>query len=228
MSGPSAQSQPASPPLAASGCAAADALHAVESATDLPAVAFSVEGVPMIGAFALNRDEHDRRARLGVGAVTSVALLHGLWMLPPGGLVPQEALPDIKVQRLRAAPHAAAETDAGFERLYAPPGTLRAVGLTSGNVESVVNRLARVPPIFQRFALVPAPGQSVPLPIECMAREWGVGIILLRRGSSPRVLVPAAEATTGVPGVFRWWMAELAYESYISTARHRPDSLPAR
>ena len=56
--------------------------------------------------------------------------------------------------------------------------------------------------------------QPVELPTEYMAREWGVGIISVRSDSHPEVLVPASPAEVGVPSVYRWWVAELAYERY--------------
>ena len=38
---------------------------------------------------------------------------------------------------------------------------------------------------------------------------------LCAAGNSPEILVPAIPAETGVPSVYRWWMAELAYERYL-------------
>ena len=89
------------------------ACRPVEELVGGPVVRFSIDGLPMAGAFALHADEHERRQRAGVGAITCRALLHGLWLLPPGGSTPISMLPDVKVQRLRAAPHAAMETKGG-------------------------------------------------------------------------------------------------------------------
>ena len=57
--------------------------------------------------------------------------------------------------------------------------------------------------------------QPVALLTEYTAREWGVGIVTLRCDGYPEVLVPASPAVTGVPSVYRWWVAELAYERYL-------------
>jgi hypothetical protein len=169
----------------------------------------------MLGALEICTSEHERRRQAGIGGITSTALLHGLWLLPPHGPTPSGMLPEIKVQRLRAAPHAAVETDEGFELTYSPPGMLRSVALRSRSVARAVDRAARFTPIVERFVLVDETQQPVASPTECVAREWGVGIISLRCGDSPEVLVPASPAETGIPSVYRWWVAELAYERYL-------------
>ncbi|MDE0493985.1 MAG: hypothetical protein OXH54_08620 [Acidimicrobiaceae bacterium] len=176
---------------------------------------FSIDGSEMLGAIEICCAEHERRTQSDIGAITSTALLHGLWLLPPHTPTPVGMLPDIKVQRLRAAPHTAVETAAGFERTYSPPGVLRSVTFRGRRVERAVARAARFTPIVQRYVLVDESQQPVAWPTECVAREWGVGIVALRRGNSPEVLVPASPVETGIPSVYRWWIAELAYERYL-------------
>ena len=190
-------------------------IEAIEQVTRTPVVSISIEGSRMLGAFELHPDEHERRYREGVGAITSKALLHGLWLLPFGGFVASEALPDVKVQRLRMAPHAVIENQRGFSRTYAPPGVLRSVAFVSNSVARSVHRAVRFTPIFQRFVLTHESSGPVPWPVECVAREWGVGIIALSEKAGPRVVVPACPAKIGVPSVYRWWVAELAYERYL-------------
>lgn len=191
------------------------ALASFSHLTGFPAVRFSIDGSEVLGALEVCPSEHERRRQAGVGGITSTALLHGLWLLPPHGPTPPGMLPEMKVQRLRAAPHAAVETEEGFELTYSPPGVLRSVALRSRSVERAVDRAARFTPIVERFVLVDETQQPVASPTECVAREWGVGIIYLRSGDSPEVLVPASPAETGIPSVYRWWVAELAYERYL-------------
>ena len=191
------------------------ALASFSHLTGLPAVQFSIDGSEVLGALEICSSEHERRRQAGVGGITSAALLHGLWLLPPHGLTPPGMLPEMKVQRLRAAPHAAVETDEGFELAYSPPGMLRSVAFRGRSVERAVDRAARFTPIVERFVLIDETQQPVASPAECVAREWGVGIISLRCRNSPEILVPAIPAETGVPSVYRWWVAELAYERYL-------------
>lgn len=191
------------------------AVEAVEQLTEAAVVSFSVEGSKMIGAFALHPDEHERRQRAGVGAITSKALLHGLWLLPSGGFVASGTLPDVKVARLRMAPHCAVETYCGFWRTYAPPGVLRTIVFSGSNVARSVQRAVRFTPIFQRIVLAKESNVPIPWSVECMAREWGVGIIALQDNGGPQIVVPASSPVIGVPSVYRWWVAELAYERFL-------------
>lgn len=191
------------------------ASEAVEQLAQASVVSLSVEGSKMLGAFELHPDEHERRQRAGIGAITSKALLHGLWLLPSGGFVASEALPEVKVQRLRQAPHCAVETYCGFWRTYAPPGVLRTVAFSGNNLARAVQRAVKFTPIFQRIVLVNASSIPVPWPVECLAREWGVGIIALQDNGPPQTVVPASSPVVGVPSVYRWWVAELAYERFL-------------
>lgn len=197
------------------GSALDEALSSVSHLTGLPVVRFSIDGSEMLGALEICRAEHERRKQSDIGAITSTALLHGLWLLSPHAPTPVGMLPEIKVQRLRAAPHTAVETDTGFERTYSPPGVLRCVTFRGRSVERAVTRAARFTPIMQRFVVIDESQQPVASPTECIAREWGVGIIALHCEGSPEVLVPASPVETGIPSVYRWWVAELAYERYL-------------
>ena len=178
-------------------------------------VSFQIDGSPMLGAFELDEAEHMRRDRQGVGAVTSCGLLHGLWMLPTGGPVTTTCLPDVKVRRLRAAPEMVEETAQGFVRTYSPPGVLRSVAFVGRSLQQRVWRAARFTPIVERYAIVDYRRRAIPLGIEYLAREWGVGIIKTKEVGASELSVPAATAERGVPGVYRWWAAEQAYQGLL-------------
>ena len=169
----------------------------------------------MLGAFELDEVEHMRRNRQGVGAVTSCGLLHGLWLLPTGGPVAAGCLPDIKVRRLRAAPEVVEETAQGFIRTYSPPGILRAVAFVGRSLQQRVWRAARFAPIVERYVVSDYKRRPIPLRVEYLAREWGVGIIRTDEVGISELSVPAAAAERGVPGVYRWWAAEQAYKGLL-------------
>ena len=195
-------------------------LDALGKIIDEHIVRLSINGSTMLAAFELCSDEHERRMQEGVGAITSTALLCGLWLLPTGVPVAPERLPDVKAQRLHEAPYAVTKTFAGFERTYSPPGILRSVMFSGRSLERSVDRALRFTPIVQRFALIDQGGAALPSPVECLAREWGVGIIALHQEAPPQVLVPAMPAEVGVPSVYRWWVAELAYKRYLYESTH--------
>ncbi|MGD9794568.1 MAG: hypothetical protein AB7V43_13910 [Acidimicrobiia bacterium] len=177
-------------------------------------MAVRIDSAPMLLGFELDPVEHRRRSHLGVGALTSTELLHGLWLLPSHVPVPLSAVPPSKVERLRAAAHSVNETGCGFERLYSPPGIVRSVAFVGRNAERLVQRAIRFTPIFQRVAVVADSPQPLSSRVECTAREWAVGIIEVDAGAAT-VAIAAGPAETGVPSVYRWWMAELAYESWL-------------
>jgi hypothetical protein len=179
----------------------------------LPVVNLTIDGVQMLAALERDDVEHARRATLHVGAVTSTALLHGLWLLPSGVPVPLQDVPDQKRRRLQEARHFVDVTEAGFERLYSPPGVVRAVAFTGANARRSLERATRFTPIVQRFVVGHRP---VGLAAEALrvAEEWGVGVLELDAGT-PRALVLPRPAELGVPAVYRWWIAELAYSSWL-------------
>ena len=183
-------------------------------------VSLSLDGARMLVALELDVDEHARRVDTGVGAITSTALLHGIWLLPAGGAVRAAGLPDNKVQSLRAAPYVAQQRGSSLVRTYSPPGVVRAVAFSGRCVERAVLRAARFTPIFQRFVLLGADYPEVPLRVEWEAREWGVGIVAPGRCNRTAQVVPAAEAVVGVPSVYRWWVAELAYRRFLHDSTH--------
>lgn len=191
-------------------CGAADV---IERELGGPIVEMVVDGVRLLAAFEVDPVEHRRRLELGIGAVTSTGLLHGLWLLPTGGCVPACALPEVKRERLRGAPYVAVERDSGFERTYAPPGVVRGVGFDGTDVAATIDRAARFTTIVRRAALVDG-SRGIRPNAERGARACGVGVVLVD-SESTRVAVPTTGPIAGVPSVYRWWIAELAYERML-------------
>jgi hypothetical protein len=140
-------------------------------------------------------------------------MLHGLWLLPAGIPVPADALPAVKRRRLRTAPHFALEADGGFQRLYSPPGVVRAIAFTGTDPRACVQRAVRFTPIVERVVVshedTPVPGDS-----RRLAGRFGIGITEVAE-NDVRVISGPKKAVIGVPAVYRWWIAELAYESWL-------------
>lgn len=189
------------------------ALAAVRQRTSLPAVVVHLDGQRLIAAFQLDAHEHDRRSGLGIGAVTSRPVLHGLWLLPAGIPVPADALPAVKRRRLRAAPHFAVEGEAGFARLYSPPGVVRTIAFTGPDPTLCVLRAVRFTPIVERIVVS---HRAMPLPVDArrLSDRFGIGVIEVS-GDEICVVAEPERAVVGVPAVYRWWIAELAYESWL-------------
>lgn len=189
------------------------ACEAMNAITGLPAVAVCLDGENLVAAFEIDMLEHERRATLRAGAVTSRSLLHGLWLLPAGIPVPVSALPAVKQQRLRDAHHFALEGASGFERTYEPAGRVRAVAFTGADVKRSVAQAIRFSPVVQRV-VVTRPGARVSHPARELAAEFGIGIVE-GSASAPTLSERPKPAVVGVPAVYRWWIAEVAYESWL-------------
>ncbi|MEO7572115.1 MAG: hypothetical protein ABIX10_06735 [Acidimicrobiales bacterium] len=190
--------------------AAADAVRAL---TSLPVVDLTVDGVAMLAAFQPDDHEHRRRTALDVGAVTSTGLLHGLWLLPSGLPVPIDEVPDHKRRHLDAAPNLVDVTDAGYQRRYSPPGVVRAVAFGGSRIGRTLQRAARFTPIVQRFVYSEGPMRPSAARVS-EAVDAGVGLLECV-ASNARLLLEPSPAEVGVPAVYRWWIAELAYENWI-------------
>ncbi len=189
------------------------AADAVRTLTSLPVVALSVDGISMLAAFEPDSHEHRRRKGLDVGAVTSTGLLHGLWLLPGGLPVPVGDVPDHKRRHLDAAPHLVDVTDAGYQRCYSPPGVVRAVAFGGSKTDRAIERAARFTPIVQRLVYSEGPMRPSLAHVR-RAQESGLGLLECSGGTARLLLEPSA-AEIGVPAVYRWWIAELAYASWI-------------
>jgi len=186
--------------------------------TSLPIVNLTIDGVSMLAAFEPDDDEHNRRLDLKIGAFTSTGLLHGLWLLPSGVPVPIAEVPDHKRRRLAGAKHLVDVTNGGFERLYSPPGAVRAVAFGGTRFGRALQRAARFTPIVQRLVYSEGPMRPSPARLQA-ARSAGIGL-LESAGSTPRLLLSPSVAEVGVPAVYRWWIAELAYASWIYESAH--------
>jgi hypothetical protein len=203
---------------ATSGQLLPHSLAAISELSALPAVAMQIDGQNLIAAFEPDRHEHVRRSRAGAGAVTSRSLLHGLWLLPSGIPVPAAALPTIKQQRLRKAHPFAVEGESGFERRYSPPGVVRAVAFAGRDPRALITRAIRFTPIVERMVVTPG-DRATSSNDRQLAEEFGIGIVTISDHGAQVVLGQQA-AALGVPAVFRWWIAELAYEGWLQQSAH--------
>ena len=189
------------------------ARRALEKMTALSAVVLHLEGKEVIAAFELDVSEHERRSAADAGEVTSRALLHALWLLPAGIPVPTVAIAEPKRQHLRAAAHFAHENGKGFERLYSPAGSVNAIAIAGADTGRCVEHAIRFTPMVQRVVITDAPSKPSTATLDRAAR-WGVGVVTAWDDGCD-VLSHPAPAVVGVPAVYRWWLAELAYESWL-------------
>lgn len=185
---------------------------ALRAAVDMKVLLVTIDRVRVAVAFEPDLSEHRRRQALGTGAVTATSVLHGLWLLPSRIPVPAAALPDHKRDRLSRLPALVTSIDDQLRRTYEAPGVVRALASGGRSARRAVELVARFSPIFYRYAVVNG-DSSLPAVIT-YAFENGVGV-LQTDDEEARVVSAAPEAVRGVPAVYRWWIAELAYEAWL-------------
>jgi hypothetical protein len=163
----------------------------------------------------LDHHEHQRRATEGIGALTSTGLLHGLWLLPSRLPVPIAEIPDVKLERLRSTPGCVIECNQSLIRIYSPPGVVERLTFEGSSIRGLLRRAIKAAPVFERNIIVRCARQpAIDSRTLAEATEWGVGISIAV-GEEIETIVLPSRPSLGVPSVYRWWVAELAYEGVL-------------
>jgi hypothetical protein len=181
-------------------------------------VPLRVDGNSFLAGLRITNGEHNRRRRLGVGAATSTGLLHTLWALPHGVPVLRSSLPERDQMTLNHEGFGWIDDDGcTVRRTYEPPGTVGTVIVIDTSLSRAVHRVASHPSTTRRIAVWQRQSERPPRPRRDQverARSLGIGIYIVEHGRCSEVL-GAAPALTGLPAVFRWWQAELAYRNWL-------------
>lgn len=194
------------------------ASHIAGGAVDdvVPAV---LDSRTVLMAFELDATEHARRLERSVRPLRSRGLLHALWALPEGLAWPTSGLDRLDALTLEREGDGFVVVDGDVVvRVYRPAGRVRAVGFVGGRLPDVVATASRFPPIFRRYGFAAKAARTDPDAIAA-ARTVGIGAAIAGPDGL-RVLGEAEPAQVGVPGVYRWWLAEVAYRSWLQTNAH--------
>lgn len=179
-----------------------------------------LDGRPVLMAFELDSTEHARRHDGGsIGPVPSRGLLHALWTLPEGLAWPISGLDRLDADTLKQEGDGfVAMNGASVTRLYRPAGRVHAIGLAGRRLVDAVAAASQLPPIFRRYAIA-AKGTGTDRDAVAAARAIGVGAAVSSPGAL-RVFARAEPPLVGVPGIYRWWLAEVAYRSLLQANAH--------
>ena len=178
-----------------------------------------LDGRTVLMAFELDAAEHARRLERSLGPVRSRGLLHALWALPEGILWPVSGLDQPDAETLNFEGHGHVTEEGGsINRVYRPAGQVRAIGLAARRLVDAVGSAGQFPPIFRRYALSTSAGRT-DLDAVAIALTVGVGAAIARLDGLS-VLAQAEPPKTGVPSVYRWWLAEVAYRGWLQTNAH--------
>jgi hypothetical protein len=193
-------------------------LAALPLAPDETGVPLKIDGSSFVAGLRLCDTEHARRRDLGVGSATSTGLLHALWGLPYGIPVPWASMSERDRITLDGEGFGWIDDAGGaVVRTYQPPGAVGTIVVADSSLPRAVSRAASHPPTVRRVVLwrrqSDRPPRRQPAQLE-RASSFGIGIFAVNEGECREVL-PAAPALTGLPAVFRWWQAELAYRNWL-------------
>lgn len=202
--------------------AAVHAYQALAALGETPAcpccvVEMRVDRRSWFAQFRPNREEHLRRLSERVGPAVSTGLLHALWSLPEDLPVERRALTRRDVITLEAAARGFVKaSDSAFTRLYRPSGVIEAIVVVSRRLQDATRRAAYFPPIYRRVAVALRPSMVGVPSSTLLGKQVGVGEVFIKdEGSDPVVIEKPQPASLGVPAVYRWWMAELAYRNWL-------------
>lgn len=180
----------------------------------LPAVETCLDGRRLATTFEPDDQELVRRSQASEGPVTSLPALHALWSVPEGWPSPTAQLPAAQRDVLLGLTGHVDVEGGLLTRRYQPPGRVRALALSGRSADRVIDRAIRCSPIFERFVVL-GPACSAP---SATARDaaagWGIGIVSVSEDGEVSDLLEPARGVVGIPSVYRWWVAELAFKSY--------------
>lgn len=180
-----------------------------------------LEGLPFLAQFRPDEEEIRRRKLTGVESVRSLGLLHALWSIPKYGTA-VDSLRLIDLTTLENDQSGLVSVEAGrVQHSYAPPGEVLLFAARRSNYDLAIQRALGVPPVFGRAALWDAPkdeGHRESVLLRTAQRN-GVGLGELRYEREWEIIQRPRQPITGVQGVYRWFVAELAFESWLQAQR---------
>lgn len=175
-----------------------------------------LEGVQYLLRLRIDPLEEDRRKFYRLGGVVDTGVLHALWSLHPSPS-DSEYLESRNAATLgRCDPGLVAHGGRQLVRLYNPIGAVDLVAARRSVPSLAIQRALAMPPIFKRVAIWQRKDSlgSRELAVMDRARRDGVGLVESDDETAALLSYPR-EAIEGVPSVYRWLVAELAYESWL-------------
>ncbi len=194
-------------------------LRYVQEEVEFEVVSANVEGRPVLMAFEPDPYEHPRRRDESLTSMPSRRLLHALWSLPCQIPWPAYGLDELDVDTLESEGSGFVVVDHdALVRIYQPPGRVHAVAMRTRRLTDAVTRVGQFPPIFSRYAIAT---RSCASDHEAVAAAIALGIgAVVAHPDGLQVRSEPAIPQRGVPGVYRWWLAELAYQQWRQASAH--------
>lgn len=125
---------------------------------------------------AIDIEEHDRRCRTGLVAVTSRELLGDLMTLPLGMEVAESALDEAALKRLwRCAPGIVDATDGNLVRRLTPPTRILTATIAANSWKAALRSLNLLAAHTERHVVLPDDELADPL-VRYSAERFGIGV----------------------------------------------------
>lgn len=179
-------------------------------------VRLDLDATPYLAQLRLRTQEVRRRQTLSLGAVTSTGLLHALWNIPVTG-IPANDLSERDRRTLMGADGLVVEQGGILSRLYQPPGEVLLLGARRTTPNSAIARALQIPPVFQRVAMWSA--RSRPTQRDAwlfrLALRNGLGMIEFDETLRPSLIQAPTSPAPGTSAVYRWFVAEIAFRSWL-------------
>lgn len=173
------------------------------------------EGVAANAHYRLERSEHERRQRAGVGHLHDLAALDAMLVLPEDSVIPRQSVTG-RIQRIVARLPQAVVSQNGdsLRRLARPPVRVERVTVTvRRSWTAALHRVLEFSQFAERVLLC----RSVPTDEQVLEASYcGVGVALEEEDRNYWVLEPDAFVVRQHSAA-RWAFAERVYDLHLST-----------
>lgn len=175
-----------------------------------------LDGVRYLLRLRIDPVEADRRRSYRLGGVVDTGVLHALWSLHRSPMDREHLDPRDIATLGNCDPGLVAHSRKQVGSLYSPIGAVDLIAARRSGPSLAVQRALALPPIFRRVAIWQRDNAlSIRKPeLQDRARRDGVGLVESDEESASLLSYPRP-AIKGVPGVYRWLVAELAYKSWL-------------
>jgi hypothetical protein len=180
-----------------------------------------VAGAKADAVVDIDRAEHLRRARCGLGGVETLGLLDALMCVPHGEPIPVVDLGEVALWHLRRAPEGCVQWLAGgraVRRLLVPVASVPLVVVRAAGWRTGLRRAAAFEPFARRVVLLPRAGR------ELGGYAWeadaaGTGLWVTGPDGGVDEVVAPGEFVPRYVRPARWRFTERAYIAWLSANR---------
>jgi hypothetical protein len=180
-----------------------------------------VAGAKADAVVDIDRAEHLRRARCGLGGVETLGLLDALMCLPHGEPIPVADLGEVALWHLRRAPEGCVQWLAGgraVRRLLVPVASVPLVVVRAAGWRTGLRRAAAFEPFARRVVLLPRAGRELG-DYAWEADAAGTGLWVTGPDGGVDEVVAPGEFVPRYVRPARWRFTERAYIAWLSANR---------